>query len=70
MKFGENSLNDRFAAKLLALGNNLSDNLMRVGQLLERWLDAPNFARVLADGAVAGELAAACDVVNGHFEPF
>lgn len=48
---------------------DLINGVMGIGQLLPRWLDAPDFTCVLADRAIAGELAAAGDVVDGHFKP-
>jgi hypothetical protein len=46
------------------------DGFMGVGELLVGGLDTPDFASVLADGTIAGEFAAASDVMDRHLEPF
>lgn len=43
---------------------------MRIWQFIPRWFNAPDIASILADGSIAGELAAASNVVNSHFKPF
>lgn len=48
----------------------LGENLMRVGQFLERRFNSPDLASIFANGAVARELSAAGNVVDCHFKPF
>lgn len=42
---------------------------IRCWQLIPGGLDAPDFARVLGNRAVAAELAAGRNVVDGHLQP-
>lgn len=50
--------------------NILCDDFMGIWQFFVRWFNAPNLASIFTDGSVTGELSAAGNVVNCHFEPF